>query len=974
MAFSYGFSDADYLQRARSTPAIVDAFRFHITAAENLRSVYDRLGNCNIMDNEAIIETFRAELLEWMKNPPRAPGPQVAPVPALPVLPASTPIPTLHPFGTQGQTLYQALQARPAPIQAFNMLDRLPLDTRNVNNQRVGRFSPSRRSVSNTAAQRTQNYQHSRAQRVPSHGSHQSATHPGRFKVIAVVLPIRFTSLNGNESEATDDFIKYRFIATDFSALYDHLRDAGLTVPIEIPEDGIIDHLDILQPVTTELVKAGFRIPGYPNFQTPEDVQFTSATGFYQMWFKIVRTMKNGHSEYSTVKNAGVVPQSLQFKNIKAFLIENTDEIPRDRSPLPPFLLLAPHEGNLRRALTGMSGTTRFPRRDEPHSCYGYHLLQPLQIFATPELKPDAEISCENSCPRTASAQDNRSAPRQLTPPPSTIGRTRPHPSPQATRVVRAQTESIAETDIPAPTSMPEPPSPTPAPRAIIAPRVNQGNALEQGLIEWPDVDQSKKMIPLVDDFASLVDQIQSKIKPSEANTITVSSNEDMMVVIRTVLEFYVENGSLEGYRFPPGTSVRQRPFLIQQLFNIDTEFLILRDEGRTTRITSGSSPILDVLTRMLVDVTNEAVEWIDGPHDSNYKIPNFEPVEGILRPNYFQPLEVAGVLTGFYIGRHGLAPLPISPFFIAAIASEDPSTILSLPHSDYALLEPSVFTKMADILCWDINDERPREIGHPICQFILSVFGYLPSAVPNRFGDKDEYDRFMARCWRKVLFDNVNAFEHPAFLAFRKGFQLSVDSSTANPNFSVAQMIGEGGRLRENMVYMYNQIPDDIKQVLPKVKCVPHSRTTKDLLYTALFELRVRQYLLRSGHPEAMRETVGISREQFEKAKADPSFRWRLLVTAFTGTPQMSPIPEWDIRFKIYAATEANYKESEANPCAIHACFGNADVYLTREIKKLLLKVKPYVEEDEFDGTFDNWLHSQLWSLASGSPFFNGS
>ncbi|KAH8804059.1 hypothetical protein DL96DRAFT_736677 [Flagelloscypha sp. PMI_526] len=196
MAFTYGFSDEDYLRRARSEPAIVNAFRLYMETAMNPTYVATQLGHRSRHDNNVIIEVFRSELVRWMRNPPSAPGPQVAPITALPLLPASTPIPTFHSFGTQGQTLYQTLEARPAPIQALNMLDRLPLDTHNVNNQRIGRFGPSGRSVSGTAAQRTQNYQHSRAQRVPSRGSHQGAIHPPRCKVIAVVLPIRVSKSN----------------------------------------------------------------------------------------------------------------------------------------------------------------------------------------------------------------------------------------------------------------------------------------------------------------------------------------------------------------------------------------------------------------------------------------------------------------------------------------------------------------------------------------------------------------------------------------------------------------------------------------------------------------------------------------------------------------------------------------------------------------------------------------------------------
>ena len=110
-------------------------------------------------------------------------------------------------------------------------------------------------------------------------------------------------------------------------------------------------------------------------------------------------------------------------------------------------------------------------------------------------------------------------------------------------------------------------------------------------------------------------------------------------------------------------------------------------------------------------------------------------------------------------------------------------------------------------------------------------------------------------------------------------------------------QKAERGLDLRRNILYLYNRIPGDIREVLPKVKCRPYSEDPPVLIYAAILELRLRRYLLRAGHPEELKGVLGLSEEDWEKAKSDPSLRWRMFMVALTASPQIPPDSNWGIK-----------------------------------------------------------------------------
>jgi hypothetical protein len=100
-----------------------------------------------------------------------------------------------------------------------------------------------------------------------------------------------------------------------------------------------------------------------------------------------------------------------------------------------------------------------------------------------------------------------------------------------------------------------------------------------------------------------------------------------------------------------------------------------------------------------------------------------------------------------------------------------------------------------------------------------------------------------------------------------------------------------------QKILFMYNQIPDNISTVLPKLKCRPYTNNETVFMYAALLELRLRQYLLGVGHPKVLKEVFGFMEEDMEIARKDSSLRWRMLMVAATGSPQMPPMAHWELK-----------------------------------------------------------------------------
>ncbi|KAH8797801.1 hypothetical protein DL96DRAFT_1782281 [Flagelloscypha sp. PMI_526] len=947
MSFAQGPTDVDLLNEARSNPELMRMFRMKLINKYQPDHLTACLDGRNLLDDRAIVEVFEKKLVKWMRKQ-RAMLHQTGP----PVAPTSNPalsFPSSHGFLGQPST-YQPLQARPLPIRAFNAAPP-SLDTHNVNALRTGRFNP--RSVSDTAAQSAGNYHQRRGQRMPFSGNQgQQLPASPHQEVIAVILPLRCEEspedhLDNQENDAP---VNYKFRTSSFKHLYQRLKTAGLTVPISVPTNGIIPHLDVLQTVTVALVEAGFEIPGYPDFKTSEDVRFATPLGYHETWYTRAKINKSGNSPYSSVTLDSVVPARFTYVHIKKHHPQNPSDMRPDGSPPPILLLLVPRTGNLRRSLSEFSTRMDVPNPEKTHACYGYHLLKALHIWHGSAFDDD-NITCERSCP-----QATRGAPpaSRMSTPPLVIGQPRPHPSPQTTRSVRARTGPSPERHIPHQIAPPPAPSVLPASsqRASSAPFF-QPNALEQGLVRWPDMTSTRQNIPTALLFRSFLKGVQARIVPETIQVITVPQVKDIEEVIMRILNLHVKMHTLEELELPQGAYYQQNgPMLIQHLFQKGTHFTV----GGQGSVTAGLSPTLDVLTRLLRDLTANSGRWTNGPNGSTYKIPVFEMM-GLEPSDLRESFEQVGIAAAWYISRYGMALLPISPLMIFALASSSEEEVTSIPHATIALLDPAAFTTLADILSW---------------KFVLNKD---PANICMKFDDEGLYKQFMLICWNRALFGVDNLFNHPIFQALRKGFRLSLNCSESGYETSVPEMlrrVERGLDLRRNILFLYNRLPEDVREVLPNVKCRPFSKDPHVLIYAAILELRLRQYLLRSGHPEALKEVVGLSEEDWEKAKSDSTLRWRMFMVASTASSQIPLDDKWVVKIKVLSPSEDDNKQKEAIPINFHSCFGNGDVVLTLPMKKILLDRQSSTQEEDLDGTFDRWLHSQLWMHATGTAFFN--
>ena len=189
-----------------------------------------------------------------------------------------------------------------------------------------------------------------------------------------------------------------------------------------------------------------------------------------------------------------------------------------------------------------------------------------------------------------------------------------------------------------------------------------------------------------------------------------------------------------------------------------------------------------------------------------------------------------------------------------------------------------------------------------------------MKDTTPTVFLGEAEYEQFMRVCWSQALFGHPNPFDHPVFKALRRGFQLSLDSSGytcsvaevspipngTNTILLELQLLRKAGynlNFHQKILFMYNLIPDDVNKVLPKVKCRAYVDNKVVFLYAAVLELRIRQYLLGVGHPKGLKDVYGLTEEKMEKARKDPAFRWKLLMVASTGSPQMPPNATWELK-----------------------------------------------------------------------------
>ncbi|KAF7341674.1 hypothetical protein MSAN_02065600 [Mycena sanguinolenta] len=292
--------------------------------------------------------------------------------------------------------------------------------------------------------------------------------------------------------------------------------------------------------------------------------------------------------------------------------------------------------------------------------------------------------------------------------------------------------------------------------------------------------------------------------------------------------------------------------------------------------------------------------------------------------------------------------PLPISIWLLLALCVGRKAMLI--PKHILLHMDPGAY----DILApwYDFHRDTPVppacEATHPLRQFIIE---YMPQDMqPNLIRnnrEEEEHEGWIISAFAMILLGHHSPWTHPEFIALQDGF-------------NVGQRFTESIRSRKPLpffVTLYDRRIRAVSDITSHLKYLdPLTRDKTTPYFLKLFQLRLEDYVQGLGHPNGLR-LIEVTEEEYQLRRKDPLLRATMLLRGSSDSEMRPMEPDWRILFKFHTT---GFKERTLGiPIHFHTCFYNADVFLDRHLREILLE--PLNASPHRSTQFELWLHPQL-------------
>ncbi|KAK0494257.1 hypothetical protein EDD18DRAFT_1107284 [Armillaria luteobubalina] len=263
-----------------------------------------------------------------------------------------------------------------------------------------------------------------------------------------------------------------------------------------------------------------------------------------------------------------------------------------------------------------------------------------------------------------------------------------------------------------------------------------------------------------------------------------------------------------------------------------------------------------------------------------------------------------------------------------SALTYED---IAIISTADAALLRSFLALEPKSTLQYDASQHADNSAYHDV-QYILGLtlgFDMVDLKHPR---SEQEHAHLKGRVCCAVLLDHDTYWEHPDFLALRKGFDLRLHYLCENVTLLSKTKRYPAMRLIQQLYSPFVDIEDLIAHIefkLPGKMDLPEDKYQRAVFL--LFQRRIKTYLRGRGHPRSTRGGL-VDEAQFDKEKDVATIRGALLLSAMQGLPRPPIDPSYSLTFNCSFPSNPHGAMLE-----IHACLNYADIGLTKEIAQML-------------------------------------
>ncbi|KAJ7073446.1 hypothetical protein B0H15DRAFT_758098, partial [Mycena belliarum] len=293
----------------------------------------------------------------------------------------------------------------------------------------------------------------------------------------------------------------------------------------------------------------------------------------------------------------------------------------------------------------------------------------------------------------------------------------------------------------------------------------------------------------------------------------------------------------------------------------------------------TGPGPERAVYRMAVATAVHNSQFWIEAG-SSGFYIPVFSTMSFVAIYDRCQAFAAFGSLLALHCYVLGQGPFPVSVWLLVALA-------------------------LAPWLTMTPDDPIPSSLSHPLCQFLLNIMEIQAITAPRT---QQVHDGWTIAFMSKVLLGSDTPWNHPEFLALKRGFDITVgDSSVINvryPTFILPYIwLMQLQRLSVHrpalavLTCLYDRQIRKVEDVSDRlgfhITRAGDDGTTP--LFAALFRLLFRRYLVATGHPLQLRGLV-IEEEKWMADADNELLRVGLLLEAATDADLRPVSSSWSI------------------------------------------------------------------------------
>ncbi|KAK0472954.1 hypothetical protein IW261DRAFT_1570315 [Armillaria novae-zelandiae] len=279
-----------------------------------------------------------------------------------------------------------------------------------------------------------------------------------------------------------------------------------------------------------------------------------------------------------------------------------------------------------------------------------------------------------------------------------------------------------------------------------------------------------------------------------------------------------------------------------------------------------------------------------------------------------------------------------ISPWVVLAIVAGR-EAFSALTHEDIAVISTADAAPLRRFLALEpkstLQYDASQHADNSVYNDVRYIFGLTLGfdMVDLKYTrSEEEHAQLKGRVCCAVLLDHDTYWEHPDFLALRKGFDLQLHYRWENITLLSKTKRYPAMRLIQQLYSPFVDVEDLIAHIefkVPGEMDLPEDGYQRAVFL--LFQHRIKTYLRGRGHPRSTRGGLG-DEAQFDKEKDVATIRGALLLSAMQGLPRPPIDPSYSLTFNCSFPSNPHGAMLE-----IHACLNYADIGLTKDIVQML-------------------------------------